>query len=304
MKMPSISEIIDTGHLGGISLNEPLIVNYKVHGIWDNVDYHSHREYEIYLFHSGTCRYLIHNQIYDLQPGDILLMDGLALHKPNVPPNSEYIRSTVHFSPQWLKGMLNELGGSYLLEVFEKLHHCLIRTKENEEFKQLEKVICRLEEVNRDAATNDRNAELEMKALLMQVLTIVFRLGKLTSIKMADEKAEKAEHAENIASYVQDHFMEKLTIPLIAEVLNLSKSYVSHVFKEMTGFTVMEYVMGSRLTQAKYLLEVEPEKSLKDVANESGFESASHFSRYFKDKVGVTAKEYRRDRLKIYNEER
>ncbi|MFC2949752.1 helix-turn-helix transcriptional regulator [Virgibacillus sediminis] len=284
-------------------MDEPLIVNYRVHEIWDHVDYHSHREYEIYLFHSGSCRYLIHNQIYDLEPGDILLMDGLALHKPNIPLNSEYVRSIIHFSPQWIEGLLGEIGGSYLLEVFERLHHCLIRTKENEESKQLEKVICRLEKMKRAFRPGDVNAELEMKALLLQILTIVHRLGDLESIKAPSEKLEKAEHAENIADYIQMNYMKKLTIDSIAEALNISRSYVSHVFKEMTGFTIMEYVMGTRLTQAKYLLEAEPKKSLKDVASESGFESASHFSRYFKNKVGVTAKEYRSMRLKIYSEE-
>ncbi|WP_197046765.1 AraC family transcriptional regulator [Oceanobacillus salinisoli] len=284
-------------------MNEPLIVNYRVHGIWDNVEYHSHQEYEIFLFHSGTCRYLIHNQIYDLEPGDILIMDGLALHKPNVPSNGEYVRSTVHFSPQWLKGMLKEAGGLYLLEVFQNLHHCLIRTKVCEESKQLEKVISRMEEIKRSSPSNDVNSELEMKALLIQVLTIVHRLGNLESLKVSNDKMEKAQHAENIAEYIQENYMNRITIDSIAAALNISKSYVSHVFKEMTGFTIMEYVMGSRLTQAKYLLEAEPRKALKEIANESGFESVSHFSRYFKSKVGVTAKEYRRNRLKIYSEE-
>jgi AraC family transcriptional regulator, melibiose operon regulatory protein len=284
-------------------LNENLIVNYRVHGIWNNVDYHSHREYEIYLFHSGTCRYLIHNQIYDLEPGDILLMDGLALHKPNVPSNSEYIRSTVHFSPQWIKGALKELNGLYLLDAFENLHHCLIRTKESPEFKQLENVICRLEKIHQSTNPDEMNSQMEMKALLLQILTIVHRLGMSESINIPTDKSEKEEHAENIANYIQKHYMDKLTIESIASSLNISKSYVSHVFKEMTDFTVMEYVMSSRLNQAKYLLEAEPKKALKDIASESGFESVSHFSRYFKNKVGVTAKEYRKNRLKIYSEE-
>lgn len=71
----------------------------------------------------------------------------------------------------------------------------------------------------------------------------------------------------------------------------------------MTGFTVMEYVMSSRLTEAKYLLETAPEKPLKDIALESGFKSTSHFSRFFKGKVGVTPMAYRQRRLKFYSEE-
>src|SRR5699024_7890242 len=112
-------------------------------------------------------------------------------------------------------------------------------------------------------------------------------------------KGTKAEHAENIATFIQDHYMKKLTLDSIADALNLSKSYISHLFKEMTGFTIMDYVMECRLIQAKYLLEMEPGKPIKDVAHTSGFESSSHFSRYFRSKVGKTAREYRNDRLKL-----
>ncbi|RDW21882.1 AraC family transcriptional regulator [Oceanobacillus arenosus] len=283
---------------GMVYLDETLLINYRVHGKWaDMGDYHSHQEYEIYFFHGGSCRYLIRNQIYDLEPGDILLMDGMTLHKPNVPQNSEYVRSTIHFSPQWIQGMLQEIGGMHLLDVFKKLHHCLIRTKENEESKALEKVIQRMSDVKR---SSNSFAELEMKALLLQVLIMVNQLGQVDSMKLQSSKIDKMKHAEDIVSFIQTNYMYKLTIDSISDALSLSKSYVSHVFKEMTGFTVMEYVMGYRLTQVKFLLEMEPDKALKDIANECGFESVSHFSRYFREKVGVTAREYRSKRLKIY----
>ncbi|WP_181833063.1 helix-turn-helix transcriptional regulator [Bacillus taeanensis] len=279
-------------------MNDTLLVNYRLQGEGEySFDFHSHQEYEIYFFHAGSCRYLIHNQIYDLEPGDLLLMDGLTLHKPNVHPNSEYIRSVVHFSPQWIKGLLVELDSLYLIEAFQKLHHCLIRTNENGESKRLEELICRLAEVSRSSQLENLHRETEMKVLLLQVLISVHRLGQITSIKIPNQKTEKIKHAENIAAYIQHNYSEKLTLSFISEALNLSKSYVSHVFKEMTGFTVMEYVMACRLTQVKYSLEMEPDKPLHHIAFECGFESAAHFSRYFREKVGMTAKEYRRLRL-------
>ncbi len=275
-------------------MDESLNAVYRAHGNGESFDYHSHQEYEIYFFHAGSCRYLIHNKIYDLEPGDIILMDGVTLHKPNIRSKSEYVRSVIHFSPAWIKGVLEEMGSMYLLDPFKKLHHCLIRTKENQESNRLEEIVCRLAELRWTTDLQDDYAETEMKVLLLQALISVNRLGKIDSIKLSNNKADKTEHAENIAAYVQTNYMKKLTLDSIAATLNLSKSYVSHVFKEMTGFTVMEYLMGCRLTQVKYLLEMEPSKALKDVAIESGFESVPHFSRYFKKKVGVTAREYRR----------
>ncbi|WP_042342114.1 AraC family transcriptional regulator [Bacillus timonensis] len=274
----------------------PILPLYRMTGTQEiMVDYHSHQEYEIYFFHSGSCRYLIKNQIYDLEPGDILLMDGKSLHKPIVSLDKEYIRSVVHFSPQWIESVLKELKALYLLDVFRKLHHCFIRTNENQQSKQLEKLICRLDELFRTSDDNESfMAETEMKILLIQILLLVNKMGRANSYRKPDKKDEKTDYVENIVTFIQENYMDKLTVDSIAQSLNLSKSYLSHLFKEMTGFTVMEYLMATRLTQAKIKLVMEPDKPLKDVAFDCGFESASHFSRYFKQKVGENPKDYRK----------
>ncbi len=285
-------------------MNTHLNVFYRVSEKWPQLDYHSHQEFEIFFFHSGECRYVISNNIYDLVPGDILMMDGMALHKANVPEDSTYTRSILHFSPQWIKGVLKEVGGLHLLDVFKQLQHCLLRTYESEDAQELEKLFCKLEEVNRTSFIERSSAELEEKVILLQILIAVNKIYEKNTVRTPTRKSEKDLHSVNIADYVQANYMEKLTLDSIAANLNLSKSYVSHVFKEMTGFTVMEYVMAYRLTQVKYLIEMKPDKTLKEIAFECGFESIPHFSRYFKEKVGVTARKFREDRLNIYQEEK
>lgn len=284
-----------------IFLKKIQMIEYRVEGLGEKFDYHSHLEYEIYFFHSGICRYLINNQIYDLQAGDILIMDGTALHKPNVNPNTTYVRSVVHFSPELIKGVLQEMGAMYLLDTFKKLNHHLIRPNNNNEIVRLGGFLYRLSTLNWAPELNDIQVETEKKVLLLEILNSVHKLGEVDAIKLPKEKTDKTVHAENIAAFIKTNYMHKITLEWIGRELSLSKSYVSHVFKEMTGFTIMEYVMGCRLTQIKYLLEMEPNKGLKDIALECGFESLSHFSRYFHEKVGVTAGEYRRIRQKIYS---
>lgn len=113
----------------------------------------------------------------------------------------------------------------------------------------------------------------------------------------SNEDNIKTTHAENIANYIQKNCVNKLTLRSIAESLDMNRSYLSRLFKEVTGYTVMEYVKACRLMRAKYLLEAKPDTIIRDIANESGFESAAHFSRYFRQQEGITASEYRRIRL-------
>ncbi|QGH33931.1 helix-turn-helix domain-containing protein [Gracilibacillus salitolerans] len=276
-------------------------VKYRLSGNPDHQKLHSHEDFEIFMFHKGVCRYLINNQIYDLLPGDILLMDGLPLHKPNIPEEDEYIRSHIHFIPEVMEPVLHSMKAIELLNVFHHSHHYLIRTNNMQSIQQIEEIFKKMDQVNQSINMLDSEKEWELKFLLGQLLVQINYLFRDTCSQVNKESSSKTEHAEKIASYIQQHFQHKITISEIAYNLCLNKSYVSHVFKEMTGYTIMEYVMACRLKQVKYLLEAEEKKPVQEIAYESGFENISHFSRYFKEKIGIPPREYRKKRLAIYH---
>src|SRR5690625_7204453 len=97
------------------------------------------------------------------------------------------------------------------------------------------------------------------------MLIILHRLAQKGNIKPLKEKAGKAKHAERIATYIQENYMRELDLDFIANELSFSKSYLSHLFKELSGFTVMEYVMSCLLTQVNYFIEMEIEKKLNKI---------------------------------------
>ncbi|SER49960.1 AraC-type DNA-binding protein [Gracilibacillus ureilyticus] len=278
-------------------------VKYRVSDDPEHEELHSHDAYEIYMFHRGNCRYLINREIYDLLPGDILLMDGLALHKPNIPEDSEYIRSHLHFSPETVEEILRTMKATKLLNVFQVCHHYLIRTKSNASLLDVENIFKMMDQVMRATDISEIEKEWEMKLLTGQLLVKVNHLLHDTLAFDKKDKSGKAIHAEEIATYIQKHSQHRLSISEIAVALNLNKSYISHVFKEMTGFTVMEYVMACRMKQAKYLLEAEEKMAIQQIAFKCGFENASHFSRYFKEKEGVSPKEFRKKRLELFKKD-
>lgn len=271
-----------------------------MNGISDyhDYDYHSHHEYEIYFFHSGSCRYLIDNQIYDLKPGDIILMDGLTLHKPTLSLDTEYVRSIIHFQPDFARRISKALNSSYLLDAFKIQSYYLIRTNENQESRSLELAIEELERIKGLSSEHHSTKETELKLQFLNVLVSVYKLTQMSGMDFTREYSIQSEHAEAIATYIKQNYIENLSLDSISNALSLSKSYASRLFKQMTGFTIMEYVMACRLNQTKFLLETEPDKSIKDIAFESGFESAAHFSSYFRSKVGQTARQYRNQRLR------
>ncbi|WP_052427372.1 AraC family transcriptional regulator [Neobacillus niacini] len=275
---------------------------YRIQGVdFYNFNFHSHQEYEIYFFHSGDCKYLINNRIYELQPGDIILLDGMTLHKANPGTDSTYTRSMLHFSPKWLQESLIGLGIPNLLDPFKKLNNVLLRTGYDEfgqfvdgRIKEIASSLTHIDEEMQRTGKKNELLEAEVKLELIQLLMGIYKMSQKELSQVTSKRSEKELHAESIASWINDHYTEKVSLDRIAAELNLSKYYASHVFKEVTGFTVMEYVMACRLNQVKYLLEMEPNQSLTDVSRATGFESVAHFSRFFKEKVGATPSQYRK----------
>jgi AraC family transcriptional regulator len=93
-------------------------------------------------------------------------------------------------------------------------------------------------------------------------------------------------------TYIDAHLGERLTLPEIAETLEISPHHFSHVFKRATGVPPHRYVMQRRIERAKQLLR-STDLSIAAIALEVGCASQSHFSDLFHRATGVTPRAYR-----------
>ncbi|WP_077623003.1 AraC family transcriptional regulator [Sediminibacillus massiliensis] len=261
--------------------------------------YHSHERFEIYFFHGGDCKYLIGDHIYYLQPGDIIIMNGLTLHRANPEAGTCYERSVIEFSSEWVKPILKSLNVPELLQPFYTLGNVLFRgisANERNAIEELIKEIANLDlnslDENGDKMEN-RLKEGEVSTLLVHLLFKIYELSKIRLVKIPPARSEKQLHVNRVAKWIDQNFSKDINLDHISDSLNISKYYMSRIFKDVTGYTVMQYLMCCRINRAKYLLEIYPEKTILEVALDSGFESASHFSRYFRKQVKITPTEYR-----------
>jgi len=87
--------------------------------------------------------------------------------------------------------------------------------------------------------------------------------------------------------------MEALSLDFLSRRFHISKYYLCKKFKEITGFTVIECMNLVRIQEAQRLLKATP-LSINDVAERTGFESATHFGRMFKRLTGSSALKFRR----------
>lgn len=95
-----------------------------------------------------------------------------------------------------------------------------------------------------------------------------------------------------VTNYVQHNLSRPVDVDDLAKTLFISRTHLASRFKQETGMTLTDFILGEKIEEAKRLLRYS-DKSLTLIANYLGFSSQSHFTRIFKKYSGQTPREYR-----------
>ncbi|MDO4284890.1 MAG: helix-turn-helix domain-containing protein [Eubacteriales bacterium] len=95
-----------------------------------------------------------------------------------------------------------------------------------------------------------------------------------------------------VRTYIREHLSEKLSRESLASMVYLTPDYLSHLFKNETGYSLTNYVIHERIEEAKRLL-LQTDMNIWDIAISCGFQNISYFSRQFKNFTGITPREFR-----------
>lgn len=94
--------------------------------------------------------------------------------------------------------------------------------------------------------------------------------------------------------YVEENYKsENLTNTTLADFCNVSEVYLRKLFKKYLNTTPKQYIFEVKLKRAKYLLQ-EGIQKIGSISEECGFDSSYNFSRFFKEKTGLSPTEYMR----------
>jgi len=274
-------------------------IYYKITKGDTQLEFHTHPELEIYYFHEGYCNFQVGEKFFKLEPGDLLLIDGINLHKAFVnQKDHSYIRSVMQFDRKWLKDFLEVLQAEELLDLFFLENGVLYRFKDQKVQKKIHQIIVELNEIFQ--SKEEYYFESQMLMLTTQLLIEISSNPRESFIDSDSGKDEKLLKVQEVINFLTQHYREQMALTDVAEEVNLSKSYLSHLFKEVTGMTVMECLMGYRLTQAKFFLVTHRSMKVTEIALNNGFESSAHFSRFFKKHTGLSPLQFRKNEKEVF----
>ncbi|UVI29359.1 AraC family transcriptional regulator [Paenibacillus spongiae] len=138
--------------------------------------------------------------------------------------------------------------------------------------------------------------ELAASSLLTRVLTeAAIAQTEEGVIQSPQEPYAYPDNIQQAIRYIVEHYQSPIKIRDLANLVYLSPSYFSSVFKRYTGYTVAEYIIHFRLQVAKDLL-TRTDCSLGEIAQSAGFCSQSYFSQVFRQLEGTTPRDYRRSK--------
>jgi transcriptional regulator GlxA family with amidase domain len=95
-----------------------------------------------------------------------------------------------------------------------------------------------------------------------------------------------------VLEYIVTHLNENITNDALAEVAGLSVCHFARMFKQTVGVSPHRYVLQCRIEWARELL-ADTDMPLSEIAIVTGFSDQSHYTRWFREIIGVTPGSYR-----------
>jgi AraC-like DNA-binding protein len=153
-------------------------------------------------------------------------------------------------------------------------------------------VIAPIDACDEISRTKPQGYELYIKSQLYQFFFILSNRCRTHSSPVGDHKT--LEKMKQVLKYVENNYREKITIADIAATVDYSESHFMRYFKETMGISFIGYLKDYRLTVAARLL-ASSDSSVLDIASEVGFDNLSYFNRAFKQKYGMTPRQFREE---------
>lgn len=248
---------------------------------WQMKRNHFHDDMEILLSLTEGGNFFLNQNSYVLKRGSLMIIDGKTLHRSfSTLPNCNYERYVLHVSGDTLRALSSAQTNIY--SFFEQLNCCIILDEVHTQ--RLSVLLAACLEQQGDAFGQDLYRDISFIQLMLAICEI------LNQNNFSISHHTKSDTIMPIIKYIEEHIGEHLNLDLLSQQLFVSKHYLCHIFKEATGYTVMEYITHSRILKAQKLLL--NGFSVQTTGELVGFNNNAHFIRTFRKLIGIPPGQY------------
>jgi xylan 1,4-beta-xylosidase len=128
-------------------------------------------------------------------------------------------------------------------------------------------------------------------------------LDRLNIFSVKEKTLQHEKRINEIVEFIKSYYFQELSLEVIAEHFNLSRSYFSRYFRKEMGINYLEYLTSFRLEKAAQKIRNSKDR-ISRIAMEVGFENVNNFNLRFKKKYNATPLEYRKKYQVVFSDER
>ena len=246
---------------------------------------------EISLIVSGESEYLIHNKRQTIHAGDLLVYNAGVVHDEVSGPDTEIGSYCVAVGGLHMPGlrpnMLIAQDAGYVFPT-------------GRSFGELRVLF---EMMFQNLVADEPRAEAFCNSLMHALLIKVLAVTEGADAEKDKPVEEPPVLGRRIKEYIDKHYTEPITLQSMGEALNISPYYLSHVFKQMSGYSPVQYLLRRRIGEAQTLL-ITTDLPITRIAEMVGYDTQSYFNLQFTKNVGMPPNKFRQNYIVTQHEKK
>ena len=259
---------------------------------------HFHESVELYFLLEGERFYFIEQNTYHIKQQMAVLINRNQIHKTSAAPgNKEHKRFLLQIDMQKLFPYLKAAGFSDAYALTDR--YWGVAEFSDEDWSRVQQL---LQAIRHEMQSPDQQVNIYAALHTVELLLLFARNRHSEPAEWKQKKHMVCDtlyiKVHEIALYIQNNSEKSLSLEQLAKEFYISRSYLTRIFRQTTGFTVVQYQTFWRIKKARALLS-NTQMGVTEISEQLGFGNVTYFERVFKTIVGISPREYRKSDLKM-----
>ena len=269
------------------TLEFPFVI-YKKQFDENNLSYiscHWHNELEIIYCYSGELIYTVNNIQYTLNKNNAVLVNQNIIHQADMRGKSNWY--AILFNPKLIYGF-DECA---IKDIFNNIKYDSIYIDDSSTIESIQKLI--YDYFLPSSPLKPLKVKRDLMNLYTKIIDDSYHSGEIKAYKPKPEMIK----VKTMLDFIYANYKNKISIDDIAREVGSCRSEVCRIFKEALNTSISDYILKLKLEKSINLL-MSDNLSINEIAEQSGFNSASYYAEAFKKVIKMTPREYKKKNKK------
>ena len=250
------------------------------------IDWHWHTGVQFSYVTKNSVQFRILDSVIILEAGAGLFINAQQVHSAfSDDCNGEYISLNIPVTLFGLEG--SEMYRRFMEPVIQKNQLPFLVFEKSEETENIRNLLA---ECCGKISEHPKKRDLQILADLFLIWDELLKFFPRQTIKK--KIPDGNQRLQKILEYLNENYKRKISLEEIAAEVHLSRSECSRFFQKVTGQPLFKYLTRLRLKYSMELL-LKTDKTITEIAYETGFRSQSYFDQKFRNETGVSPRQFR-----------